>query len=163
MFFLNTPWNATNAPVSREYQPSSNHIDTDIIFCQNHASVSAPYLNGASVSEMPTSAPLRTDNMQQAFSYPEIGSQFAQFHDTGPGHAPLNMSFPMIKPEVTSWRHMDANLSFATSEPTEGSAVNFATDVDTLMRAIQAKQTNPPQEPEQKVCGLSLSNLAPSR
>lgn len=36
----------------------------------------------------------------------------------------------------------------SSSEPTESTNINFATDVDTLMKAIQAKQPNTPQRHE---------------
>ncbi|KAL1608807.1 DNA-binding transcription factor [Nothophoma quercina] len=38
-----------------------------------------------------------------------------------------------------------AELERSRSEPAEGNGVNFATDVDTLMKAIQAKQPDSPQ------------------
>ncbi|KAJ4331903.1 DNA-binding transcription factor [Didymella glomerata] len=44
-------------------------------------------------------------------------------------------------------------LERSRSEPTEGTGINFATDVDTLMKAIQAKQHESPQVSQaKKVC-----------
>jgi hypothetical protein len=47
------------------------------------------------------------------------------------------------------------NFKRSSSEPAEETNPNFATDVDTLMRAIQAKQTTSPQK--QEVAKVSLS------
>ena len=132
-----TSRNVSNAPVSREYQPTSNHMNENMALYSTYTSV---------LSYPP--------NMSSFMPYP-------QHHDMEPACAPPDISSSMIKFEVTSplpsnQMYADpsygAELKRSTSEPTEGSGANFATDVDTLMRAIQAKQTNPPPENDQKVC-----------
>lgn len=161
--------NVTNAPVSRDYQPTSNHMDISMPLYQNNAlPTSVPYQAGAFAYD-PSS--VNAYNMQQPSYYPPAMPHpvsYASSHDVQPlptlpdvrhvfNH---NVKSEGTSPAHSGHSHMYADQSFtsdckrSTSEPTEGSGVNFATDVDTLMRAIQAKQTNPPQEPEQKVCGL---------
>jgi hypothetical protein len=131
--------NATNASVSPEYQPTSNHMDLN--------------------------------NMQQASCYssniPDPVS-YAKSHDIQP--LPTlpdvrNLSNPNVKSKRTlpaQSKQMYADLPFGAdlkrsiSKPTKGSGIDFATHVDTLMRAIQAKQMNSPPEHEQKVCHSTL-------
>ena len=162
-----TSRNVTNAPVSREYQPTSNHMDMNMpLYSTNTLTSSVPYQAGAFAYDVPTSVPVNPYNMQQASYYspnmPHPGS-YAPSHDVQVPTLPdvRHVFNPNVKSEGTSpaqSNQMYADPSYgtelkrSTSEPTEGSGINFATDVDTLMRAIQAKQTNPPQENEQKVC-----------
>ncbi|KAH6866553.1 zinc finger protein OZF [Alternaria rosae] len=157
--------NVTNAPVSRDYQPTSNHMDINMPLYQNNAlPTSVPYQAGAFAYDPSSVNPY---NMQQPSYYPPAMPHpvsYASSHDVQPlptlpdvrhvfNH---NVKSEGTSPAHSGHSHMYADQSFtsdckrSTSEPTEGSGVNFATDVDTLMRAIQAKQTNPPQEPEQK-------------
>ncbi|KAH8633234.1 zinc finger protein OZF [Alternaria alternata] len=162
-----TSRNVSNAPVSREYQPTSNHMDMNNIplYSANTLPTSVPYQAGAYAYDVPTSVPVNPYNMQQASYYasnmPHPVS-YPQSHDIQalPTLPDVRHVFnPNVKSEGTSpaqSNHMYADPSYgtelkrSTSEPTEGSGANFATDVDTLMRAIQAKQTNPPPENEQK-------------
>jgi hypothetical protein len=164
-----TSRNVSNAPVSREYQPTSNHMDMNNmpLYSANTLPTSVPYQAGAYAYDVPTSVPVNPYNMQQASYYasnmPHPVS-YPQSHDIQalPTLPDVRHVFnPNVKSEGTSpaqSNHMYADPSYgtelkrSTSEPTEGSGANFATDVDTLMRAIQAKQTNPPPENEQKVC-----------
>jgi hypothetical protein len=102
-------------------------------------------------------------NMQQA-SYYSPNMPHSMSYTAAPDMQPLstvrdvrNVFNPMVKSESTSPVQSNPiyNNSYAaeckrsTSEPAESGGVNFATDVDTLMRAIQAKQTNSPQPLEQ--------------
>ncbi|CAN9337327.1 unnamed protein product [Alternaria alternata] len=132
------------------------------LYSANTLPTSVPYQAGAYAYDVPTSVPVNPHNMQQASYYasdmPHPVS-YTQPHNMEPACAPPNISSSMIKFEVTSplpsnQMYADpsygAELKRSTSEPTEGSGANFVTDVDTLMRVIQAKQTRPPPENDQK-------------
>jgi hypothetical protein len=163
-----TSRNVTNAPVSREYQPTSNHMDMNMpLYSTNALSTSVPYQAGAFTYDPNTVNPY---NMPQASYYPPTMPHpvsYASSHDVQslPTLPDVRHVFNSnVKSEGTSpaqSNHIYADPSYtseckrSTSEPTEGSGVNFATDVDTLMRAIQAKQTNSSQETEQQVRGSS--------
>jgi hypothetical protein len=159
-----TTRNVTNAPVSREYQPTSNHMDINMpIYSSNALPTSVPYQAGAFAYDP---ASVNAYSMQQPSYYPPTmphPGSYASSHDIQPLPTLPDVRHvfnPNVKSEGTSPAqsgHMYADQSYASeckrsnSEPTEGSGANFATDVDTLMRAIQAKQSSPPQETEQKV------------
>jgi hypothetical protein len=161
------PPNFANAPVSREYQPASNHMDVNVsLYSTNTLTRSVPYQAGAFVCAAPTTVPVSLHDMQQTpYCLPQMPClvSYTQSPDMQPAHAPSNMFSPNIKSEDTPSPQSDQMYAIPlyvtesklfTSEPTEGSGSNFATDVDTLMRAIQAKQTHPPQGNEQKACHL---------
>jgi hypothetical protein len=155
---------ATNAPVSRNFQPTSAHMDINLpIFTNNGLTTSVPYQPGAFAFDPVSANPY---NMQQA-SYYSPNMPHAMSYAASPNVQSLptvrdarNVFNPMVKSESTSpvqSNPMYNDSSYAaeckrsTSEPTEGSGINFATDVDTLMRAIQAKEADSPQPLEPKV------------
>ena len=161
--------NATDASVSREYQSTSNHIDMKNIplYSANTLTSSVPYQAGAYAYDVPTSVPVNPYNIQQAsyyspnmphpVSYPR--SHEIQPLPTLPGVRRVfnpNVRSEGTSPAQSNQMYADppygAELKRSTLEPTEGSGAKFATDVDTLMRAIQAKQSNPSPENDQKVC-----------
>ncbi|KAF1939328.1 zinc finger protein OZF [Clathrospora elynae] len=153
----------TNPPVSRAFQPTTTHMDISMpLFSGNGLTTSVPYQSGVFAFD-PISNPY---NMQQASYYsPNIPHSIS--YAAGPDVQPLstlqnarNAFNPMVKSESTSPVQSDPTFSDSpyaaecrrsNSEPTEDSSINFATDVDTLMRAIQAKQTDSPQPIEPKV------------
>ena len=163
----------SNAPVSRIFQPTSMHMDINLpLFSTNGLTTSVPYQSGAFAFDPVSVNPY---NMQQASYYPPNMPHPMSYAASPDVHSlPIvrdarNVYNPMVKSESTSPIQsipMYNDTSYAaeckrsTSEPTEGSGINFATDVDTLMRAIQAKQTDSPQPLEPKVCILTCIFIA---
>jgi hypothetical protein len=158
----------TNAPVSRSFHPTSTHMDINMpLFSTHGLTTSVPYQSGAFAFD-PTS--VNPYNMQQA-SYYSPNLPHSASYAASPDVQSLstvrdarNAFHSMVKAESTSPVQSNPIYNGAvyaagkrsTSEPTEGSGTNFATDVDTLMRAIQAKQPTSPQPLEAKVPPLHL-------
>ena len=158
-----TSRSATSAPVSRGYeQPTSSHMDMGMpLYSANGLATTVPYQSGAFAYD-PTS--VNPYNMQQPSYYaPNIPHPVSYAPSADIQQLPTvrdgrNLFNPMVKSESTSPLQTNPmynnNTSYpaeckrSNSEPTEGTATNFATDVDTLMRAIQAKQTTTPEVPE---------------
>lgn len=143
------------------------------LFSAGGMTSSVPYQPGSFAFD---TVPVNPYNMQQtSYFSPNIPHAVSYAPDTQPlstvrddrGSFIMERS-GMVKSEGTSPMHpnpMYSDVSYAagfnrsTSEPTEANATNFATDVDTLMKAIQAKQTSSPQPPEQpKVCVSPLTS-----
>lgn len=158
----------TNPPVSRTFQPTTTHMDINMpLFSTNGLTTSVPYQAGAFAFDP---IPVNPYNMQQTSYYsPNISHpvSYAAAPDVqalptvrDSRNAFLIERDPMVKSESASpiqSHPLFSDTSYAadckrsSSEPSEGSGINFATDVDTLMKAIQAKQTNAPQRQESKV------------
>jgi hypothetical protein len=151
----------TNAPVSRSFQPTSTPMDINLpLFSTSGLSTSVPYQSGVFAFD-----PVNTYSMQQSSYYSPNMPHAMAYAASDVLSVPTvrdarNVFNPLVKSESTSpvqSNPMYNDTSYAaeckrsTSEPTEGSGINFATDVDTLMRAIQAKQTDSPQPLEPKV------------
>lgn len=162
------PRTMANTPSSRSYQPTTTHVDMSMpLYPTNSLTTSVPYQSGAFAFD---SSSVNPYNMQQTSFYsPNIA------HAISYSAAPVVQSLStvrdgpnayvvdrntMVKSETTSptqSSQMFSDTSYSTaykrssSEPIEGSSINFATDVDTLMRAIQAKQSDSPQEQEPEV------------
>ena len=158
----------TNAPVSRSYQPTTTHMHINMpIFSANDLTTSVPYQSGAFAFDP---IPTNPYNIQQA-TYYAPGTAHTVSYST----VPEMKSFPTTKDTRTSFP-MDRSTmvksesasplpptsvfnghSYATgfersaSEQTDGSATSFTTDIDTLMRAIQARKTTTPPLQEPKV------------
>ena len=130
---------------------------------------SVPYQSGTFAFDSLATNPY---NLQQAFpvtypatipqtmSYPAVSEiqPLPTVRTARNGFA--NMRNPVVKAESTSpvqSHHAINGLPYvenyqrSTSEPSETNNINFATDVDTLMRAIQAKQTNGSSQEPMKV------------
>jgi hypothetical protein len=162
--FHYTLQNVTNALVSHECQPVFNNINTNLPFYSTNTFFSSA--DETFAYDIPILQPTPyPPNMSSLVSYP-------QTHNLEPAHAPYDTSSPIIKSEVTSQTQPcmtyavlspAIKLERSTSEPTEDGGISSATDVDTLMRAIQAKQAKPSREPEQKVCGLPWRHPTRSR
>ncbi|KNG52586.1 zinc finger protein ozf [Stemphylium lycopersici] len=162
-----TSRSATSAPVSRGYeQPTSSHMDMGMpLYSANGLATTVPYQSGAFAYDPTSGNPY---NMQQPSYYaPNIPHPVSYAPSADIQQLPTvrdgrNLFNPMVKSESTSPlqsnpmynNNNNSNTSYpaeckrSNSEPTEGTATNFATDVDTLMRAIQAKQTTTPEAPE---------------
>ncbi|KAF2854132.1 zinc finger protein-like protein OZF [Plenodomus tracheiphilus IPT5] len=161
------PRTMANASVSRSYQPTTTHMDMSMpIFSASGLTSSVPYQSGAFAFDSISTNPY---NMQQTSYYsPNIthAVSYATVPDVQPqptardAHASYLMDRnPMVKSESTSPRPpasmfndqtYPTGYKRSTSEQTDGSGINFATDVDTLMRAIQAKESTTPQAQEPK-------------
>ncbi|KAF1832805.1 hypothetical protein BDW02DRAFT_410767 [Decorospora gaudefroyi] len=153
----------TTAPVSRSFQSTSNHLDITMpVFSTHGLTTSVPYQTGAFAFDPISVNPY---NMQQT-TYYSSNIPHSVSYAASPDVQPLptvrdtrNVFNPMVKSESTSPVQSSpmyndssyaADCKRSTSEPTESSSTNFVTDVDTLMRAIQAKQTTSPQPAEPK-------------
>lgn len=172
-----TSRSATSAPVSRGYeQPTSSHMDMGMpLYSANGLATTVPYQSGAFAYDPTSGNPY---NMQQPSYYaPNIPHPVSYAPSADIQQLPTvrdgrNLFNPMVKSESTSPlqsnpmynNNNNSNTSYpaeckrSNSEPTEGTATNFATDVDTLMRAIQAKQTTTPEAPEPSKVRESAEN-----
>ncbi|CAE7007804.1 hypothetical protein CFE70_001502 [Pyrenophora teres f. teres 0-1] len=160
----------SNAPVSRSYQPTSSHMDINMpLYSANGLPTSVPYQSGAFAYD-PT--PVNAYNMQQPSYYqsniqhPVSYAPTSDVQQLPTVRDARNVFNNMVKSESTSPVQSNpmynntaysADIKRSTSEPTEGSSASFATDVDTLMRAIQAKQTTSPQASEPKEEAVKVS------
>jgi hypothetical protein len=166
----NTQRSAVNTSSVRSFQPPSTHMDMSLpLFTANVLPTSVPYQPSGSFTydtsanpynmqqgSMPQSYAMSySSSMATAVSYP--GRPDAQTLPTvrEARHAFGLEGDHMVKSESASpvqSSPMYNNASYAadckrcSSEPVETTNINFATDVDTLMRAIQAKQTTSPQK-----------------
>ncbi|KAF2490473.1 hypothetical protein BU16DRAFT_154047 [Lophium mytilinum] len=145
----------SNPPVSRAFQPT--HLDLAMPMFQSHPATSVPYQSGAFAFD-----PLAVNpyNMQQNFNmnYPptlahsvaysgpnELSNGLPTTRDVRNDYSMMERT-PPVKTEAASpiqpsQIYNDASYaddSKNTSSESD-SAINFATDVDTLMKAIQAK------------------------
>jgi hypothetical protein len=139
------------------------------LFTTNAMTTSVPYQSGVYAYD---SMPVNPYNMQQAFpiNYTSNVPQVMSYGSPSDAHSMSTVREPrnvysvdrhsMVKAESTSpmqSSQMYHDMSYARdvkrshSEPTESTTVDFATDVDTLMKAIQAKQPSPPRSEPRKV------------
>ncbi|KAL1608380.1 DNA-binding transcription factor [Paraconiothyrium brasiliense] len=166
-----TQRSVTNPPVSRPFQAPSSQLSMHGLpmFSAQPMTSSVPYQSGAFAFDSMTTNPY---NMQQAYplNYSTAMTHNVSYHGTSDIQPmPLvrtarngftSLGSPAVKSESTSpvqSHHGMNDLSYnqdhkrSTSEPSEGSGGNFATDVDTLMKAIQAKQSTAPSRDPAKV------------
>jgi hypothetical protein len=156
----------------RNYPPSTTHMDISLpLFSANVLPTSVPYQSAGTFAY---DTPVNTYNIQQSnmlqnypMSYPTSMSpsvSYAGQTDSQllPTVREARNAFALdgthlVKSESASPVHSNpmfnnaaytAECKRSTSEPVEMSGINFATDVDTLMKAIQAKQTTSSLEPE---------------
>jgi len=166
-----TPRTVTNPPSTRTYQPATSHMEMHIPMFSTPLATSVPFQPGAFAFD---SLSVNPYNMQQPFpvSYPQAIAQTAHYAATSdlqanPTVREARNGFaiersPPVKSESCSpvpQSHMYNDGMYtedhrrSNSEPGESGRVNFSTDVDTLMRTIQAKQPPMPQRSEPvKVC-----------
>ncbi|KAF2463757.1 zinc finger protein-like protein OZF [Lindgomyces ingoldianus] len=162
----NSSRTVTNPPTSRTFQATAAHMDISMpLFSAHTLTTSVPYQSGAFAFD---SLSVNPYNMQTTFNYPPTLSHAVTYQGTTdlqplPTVREARNGFPMertppVKSETNSpiqpnQLYHDSSYSEQSSEPTENSSgINFATDVDTLMRAIQAKskQPAPPPRPQPK-------------
>lgn len=156
----------THPPTSRAYQATTSHMDINMPMFSTHTmTTSMPYQPGAFAFD---ALPVNPYNMQQAFpvNYPQPVPHSASYAGTtsiqqGPTSRDVPSEFsmertPPVKAESSSpvqsspMYHeapYSGDFKRSNSEPEDGCGINFATDVDTLMKAIQSKQKPaPPQQ-----------------
>jgi hypothetical protein len=167
-----TPRTIANPPASRAYHPTTSHMDMDMpLFTTNAMTTSVPYQSGVYAFDP---MPVNPYSMQQSFpmNYPSSVPQVMSYGSASDAHQMSAVRearnvYPvdrhaMVKAESTSpmqSSQMYHDMSYtrgvkrSRSEPTESTSIDFATDVDTLMKAIQAKQTtSTPHSEPRKVC-----------
>lgn len=172
---------ATSPPVSGPFQAASNHLGIHGLpmFSTQTMTTSVPYQSGSFAFDSLAANPY---NMQQAFpvSYQQAMTQNVSYSGASdvqplPIVRSARNGFTSIrnhdvKSETTSPIQSQHGLSEeaysgsykrSTSEPSESAEGNFATHVDTLMRAIQAKQsTGSPSKDAIKASNPSNSRLS---
>ncbi|KAJ5021034.1 hypothetical protein J3E73DRAFT_435105 [Bipolaris maydis] len=154
---------ATSAPVSRSFQPTSTQMDMSMpLYSSNGLPTTVPYQPGQFAYD---TAPVNPYTMQQPSYYQSgIPHPVSYPPSTDVQQLPTvrdsrNLFNPLVKAESTSPLQSNpiygetsypSDAKRSNSVPTEGTSVHFSTDVDTLMKAIQAKQTTPSEPAEPK-------------
>lgn len=167
----------TNPPTSRAFQATSTHMDINMpLFSAHPLTTSVPYQSGAFAFE---SLSVNPYNMQQTFpvSYPSGLPHAASYpgstdiqslpavREARNGFA-VGRTTPPVKTEASSpiqpshlydTAQYNEDYKPTNTDSTDNNGVNFSTDVDTLMKAIQAKLNPAPQPQPQppKVRNLS--------
>ena len=158
----------TNPPTSRAFQATTTPMDINMPMFQTHTlTTSVPYQSGAFAFD---SVSVNPYNMPQAFpmSYPPSQTlpvtyasnadiqQLPTVRDARNGYSlertpPVKSenSSPVQAISVYETAYGEDYKQHAGSESGDAASnINFATDVDTLMRAIQAKQKSGPPRPQ---------------
>lgn len=164
----NTQRPINNPPPSRNFQPTTSHMDTAMpLFSANvMTTTSVPYQSGAFAYDHVSVNPYNmqpnftmsySSNLAPAVSYaePMVSQNLPTVREAQ--NTFLGERSTLVKSESTSPvqsntvfnnSHYVTDYKRSNSEPVETTDSTFATDVDTLMKAIQAKQTVSPQRPE---------------
>ncbi|KAH7378497.1 zinc finger protein-like protein OZF [Phaeosphaeria sp. MPI-PUGE-AT-0046c] len=161
-----------DAPSLRNYQPPTSQMDLSLpLFSANALATSLPYQTSSTFAYESAVNPY---NMQQTSLSQSYGLNYSSSMASTGSYA--GRSEPQPLPTVHDTRHafsmggahllksesaspVQSNPIFndgtyvtsckrSSSEPAESANINFATDVDTLMKAIQAKQTTTPLKKE---------------
>ncbi|KAJ4991690.1 Asparagine-rich zinc finger protein AZF1 [Stagonosporopsis vannaccii] len=158
-----TPRSVTNPPTSRAYHQTTSSVEMSMpLFSTHSLSPSVPYQSGAFAFDP---VPVNPYNMQQAYpmgyvadvpqniSYTRsnLAQQTPVLQEPRTPFSAEQRSFksatasPLQSSSPYYGTSYGAELERTCSEPTEGTSINFSTDVDTLMKAIQAKQPDSQQ------------------
>lgn len=153
----------TNPPPPRTYHQTTSTVEMSLpLFSTNGLTSSVPYHSGGFAFDP---VPVNPYNMQQAYpmGYMADVPQNVSYARSSlvqqmPVHQEPRPTFSTDSKSATAsplqsspsfhGSSYGAELERSHSEPTEGTGINFATDVDTLMKAIQAKQPESPQVPQ---------------
>ena len=154
---------ATNPPISRAYYQTTSSVEMSMPhFSTNGLTSSVPYQSGVFAFDP---VPVNPYNMQQAYPMGYVADVPQNVSYT---RSSLVQQMPTLQEARTAFStnqrpsksstasplqsnpsHYGSSygteLERSRSEPTEGTGVIFSTDVDTLMKAIQAKQPDSPQ------------------
>ncbi|KAF2028970.1 zinc finger protein OZF [Setomelanomma holmii] len=166
----------TNASSLRGYPPTTTQMDMSMsLFSPNVVATTVPYQSsGGFAYNDPYS--IQQNSMQHANISPNFSMHYQSNISPAVPFAgnPESQSLPPVREarnaftvdnhlvksesaspvqssQVFSDTAFVTDCKRSTSEPAETTSANFATDVDTLMRAIQAKQTTAPPKQENKV------------
>lgn len=167
---------ATTAPSLRGYPSTTTHMDISMpLFSANALATSVPYQSSGTFSYESVNpydmqqGHMAHSSIQQNYpmNYTPTLSPPVSFSRTVDSQAlptvrEVRSAFVMngshvVKSESASPVRLQTSFNDAsyatdckrsTSEPTETTGINFATDVDTLMKAIQAKQPTTPLRQE---------------
>ena len=175
----NTPRAVTANSTSRPFQPTSSHMEMNMpLFTSHSLTTSVPYQSGASAFAFDSL--VNPYNMQQQFpvTYPTTISHSVTYPVTSPIQSMptvrearnafrVDRSSPPVKVETASPVQGNQLYSDGTfgddfkqkADTAEGGLINFSTDVDTLMKEIQAKEKMKQIQPRvshPKVRSLSL-------
>jgi hypothetical protein len=147
----------------RTFHQTTSTVEMSLpLFSTNGLTSSVPYQSGAFAFDP---IPVNPYNIQQTYpmGYMADVPQNVSYARSSlvqqmPAHQEGRPTFPVDSKSVTPsplqsspsfpGSSYGAGLERSRSEPTEGTGINFATDVDTLMKAIQAKQPDSPQVPQ---------------
>lgn len=153
------PRTVANPPDTRAYHQTSSTFGMSMpLFSAHGVSTSVPYQPGAFAFDP---IPVNPYNMQQAYSEGFVSdvpqnvsytrsSLAQQIPPPQETHGTFSTDRHVSKSSTASplqssppyhVYHFGAELQRSRSEPSDGSSINFVTDVDTLMKAIQAKQS----------------------
>ncbi|KAH8724718.1 hypothetical protein GQ44DRAFT_617394 [Phaeosphaeriaceae sp. PMI808] len=163
----------SNTSALRSFATPTPHLETSLpLFSTNALATSVPYQPGGGLFAYDSTVNpynMQQSNMPQTFAmgYPPSSSSAVSYTGTAEAHPltairevrhPYAAENHMVKSESASpvqsnpiFNHASyaTECKRSTSEPAE-SAIDFATDVDTLMKAIQAKQSTPAQQQQQQ-------------
>ncbi|KAF2623954.1 zinc finger protein-like protein OZF [Macroventuria anomochaeta] len=161
-----TQHTVTNPPSSRAYHQTTSSVEMSMpLFSTNGLASSVPYQSGAFAFDP---VPVNPYNMQEAYpmgyvadvprnvSYARsnLVQQMPALQDARPTfsadqHSSKSVTAsPLQSSPSYHGSPYGAEFERSRSEPSESTGINFATDVDTLMKAIQAKQPDSPQPPQ---------------
>jgi hypothetical protein len=174
---------AINAPSLRNFQPPTTQMDMNLpLFSASTMQTTVPYQSSgvfaydSSVnpynmqeSSMPQSYPMSySSSLSPAVSYtassaPQSLNSVREAHHEFALHGSHMVKSESASPVQSGPMYSDASYAStckrSSSEPAEATNPHFATDVDTLMKAIQAKQPTSTQTPE--VTKVSPSETSP--
>lgn len=173
----------TNPPTTRAFQATTTHMDITMPMFQTHGmTTSVPYQPGAFAFD---SLSVNPYNMQQAFnvSYSPAFQQPQQYPANGelqqlptvrdarnamsiPERTPIvkcEASSPVQPSQIfpDSTYHDEYKGGSSPDGRDSQSGINFSTDVDTLMRAIQAKSSAAQRPQQPKVHHHHQPSIAP--
>lgn len=155
---------ATSAPVSRSFQPTSTQMDMSMpLYSSNGLATTVPYQPGQFAYDATSVNPYTMQQpsyYQSSIPHPVSYPPSTDVQQLPTVRDSRNLFNPLVKAESTSPLQSNpiygetsypSDAKRSNSVPTEGTSVHFSTDVDTLMKAIQAKQTTPSEPAEPKV------------
>ncbi|EUC30316.1 hypothetical protein COCCADRAFT_104228 [Bipolaris zeicola 26-R-13] len=154
---------ATSAPVSRSFQPTSTQMDMSMpLYSSNGLATTVPYQPGQFAYDATSVNPYTMQQpsyYQSSIPHPVSYPPSTDVQQLPTVRDSRNLFNPLVKAESTSPLQSNpiygetsypSDAKRSNSVPTEGTSVHFSTDVDTLMKAIQAKQTTPSEPAEPK-------------
>jgi hypothetical protein len=168
--------NVNTPPTSRAFQTTNAQIEMHMPLFSAHPLVtSVPYQSGAFAFDHMSANPY---NLQQTFpvNYQSVPPHTHGYPGTtGAAHiATIQRNTPPVKVEATSPtrptqmcadRSYDTDRKSSVSDAGSSSGIDFSTPVDTMMKAIQAKQQPAPQQCQSpsKVCDLNRHKVVEAR